>query len=54
MAVLLALRIDPHVAERLSPGGTSSDFVTLGLLSAVGSTLIGYGIAWAGWWMTRR
>lgn len=54
IAVSVALRIDPNLAEAIQPNGTSKTFVELGFVAATTSTLIGYGVAWAAWWMTRR
>ena len=54
VGVMVALRIDPHLAEAINPKGSSKAFVELGLWAAATSTLIGYGVAWAAWWMTRR
>lgn len=54
VGVLIALRIDPHLAEAIRPNGTSKTFVELGVMAGAGSTIIGYGLAWAAWWMTKR
>lgn len=54
IAIVAALKIDPHLAEAIRPNGSSRAFVELGFAAAAASTMVGYGVAWAAWWMTRR
>lgn len=54
IVVLIALKVDPHLAEAIRPNGSSATFVAMGFMGAALSTVAGYGVAWAAWWLTRR
>jgi MFS family permease len=54
VAMTLALRIDPHLVDAIKPNASPKRLVELGYGAAAFSTLIGYGVAWAAWWLKRR
>jgi hypothetical protein len=54
VALTVALWIDPHIVEAIKPNASPKRLVELGYGAAAGATLIGYGVAWAAWWRTKR
>ena len=54
IAMVVALRLDPALIERIRPDATSKALVELGFTACIVSIMIGYGVAWAAWWLKRR
>lgn len=54
IVMVLVSRIDPHLVELIRPNASPRAYAELGFSAAALSTLAGYGVAWAAWWITRR
>ena len=54
LAYIAAAKVDPQLLVALARGSDPIDFIRVGLLGTIIAQLVGYLIAWAGWWFVRR